>query len=405
MKNKSTFLLVPFIVTFFSVGTMYSQWTTQTSPTSSKLEALYFTNALTGFTSSSVVSQLYKTVDGGINWSSIGPYSSRDIWFVDANNGFATSAAGSPSGTMKKTTNGGTTWTSIVPPNSSSYLGVSATSVTNAYFINTDDKVIKTINGGTSITSYNIPLSNSAGQILTDIFFVNATTGYLSAQGGQVFKTTNSGTSWTLLNTNTGSNALNSLYFIDSMTGYVAGTNGKVLMTTDGGTTWVDKSITGIVAVNAIRFFDANVGLAVGLSGKIFRTTNGGDTWEQQASGTTQHLWNVFFLNATSAVIVGDAGTILKNNDVLAREKSVSKATFLLSPNPLTDITILSIQNFTDFNSLEVEIYNITGALIKRDVIKSKEYFFDKQYFISGIYFLKIKNRSETLETLKLVVP
>jgi hypothetical protein len=88
----------------------------------------------------------------------------------------------------------------------------------------------------------------------------------------------------------------------------------------------------------------------------------------------------------------------------LGQEEFIPKASFSLSPNPLTDVSVLSIQNVTDFNSLELEIYDITGKLVKSNKIKSEEYLLNKSNFTSGIYFLKIKSGNKVFDTLKLVV-
>lgn len=367
---------------------MYSQWQQQTSPTGSKLEALYFIDANVGFTSSSFVSQMYKTTNGGQTWSAIGNYPSRDIHFVDATNGFASSAAGSPNGTMKKTTNGGTTWSQITPPNSSAYLGVYATSASSVYFINTEDKVIRSTNGGTSVSSYTLTLSNPGSQSLTDIHFPTATTGFVSAEGGQLFRTTNSGALWSSLTTNTTS-TLNSIYFVNSTLGYVAGSGGRVLKTTDGGTTWVDKSIGVSSFITAIKFYDATNGLAVCYSGKIYRTSNGGDSWIQQVSGTTNHLYNVFYLSATSAVIVGDGGTILKNVNVLSNAENVQdNSTITLFPNPANDV--LQIQSNDDVVISAISIYNTLGQLIKVIPNAKETTSIDVSQLVSGTYFVKV---------------
>jgi photosystem II stability/assembly factor-like uncharacterized protein len=385
MNKKIIFSI--FLIVCINNNRIYSQWIQQTSPTTSKLEALYFLDSNTGFTSSSSVSQMYKTTNGGQTWSVIGNYPARDIWFADINTGYATAAAGSPNGTMKKTTNAGISWSQITPPNSSAYLGVFATAPTTAYFINTEDKVLRTTNSGASLTSYTIPLANSASSSLKDIFFINLNTGFICADSGKIFKTTNGGTTWDdlLINNFT---TLNSIYFVNFNVGYSAGS--KVLKTIDGGTTWIDKSIGGAFsAINAIKFYDENNGLAVCLSGKIFRTNNGGDTWIPEVSGTTSHLWNVFYLSSTSAIIVGDNGTILKNSNLLSVNDYTIHKNFELYPNPIKDYSIISIDNYDSYESLELELYNLRGQLLKKDFIKSNKYLLNKIVELSE-YFLYI---------------
>lgn len=388
MKSKLTFILFLLAGTFLNVATSYSQWQQQTSPTAAKLEALYFFDANVGFTSSSVVTQMYKTTNGGQTWAATGNYPARDIHFVDANNGYASAGAGSPNGTMKKTTNGGTTWSQITPPTSSAYSGVFATSASSVYFINTEHKVISSANSGTTLSSYTIPGNTSSA--LTDIFFTNTTTGFVSVQGGQVFKTTDSGTTWTALTTNT-SVTLNSLYFVNATLGYVAGSAGKVIKTTDGGATWVDKSTGASSAINAIKFYDANNGLAVCLSGRIFRTSDGGDSWVEQASGTTSHLWNVYYLSATSAIIVGDSGTILKNTNVLSLDDfSNEDSKFAVFPNPAKDVLNLEVKNNIQISSMN--IYNTLGQLILVVPNAGQTSAIDVSGLKTGTYFVKINS-------------
>lgn len=402
MNQKITFLTVFIFATLFNVTQLVAQWTAQTSPTTGKLEGLWFTSPTVGFAAGGFTN-MYKTINGGQTWTSVGSYNARDIWFVDATIGYASSVTGTA---MKKTVNGGTTWTPITPPNSSSYYGVSATSATNAYFINTEDKVIKTINGGTTVSSYTIPLPMPGGDDLTDIFFTNATTGYIGTNASSIglYKTTNSGSTWVPLSLGV-SIWVRSIWFVNPMVGYAGGSAGKVIKTTDGGNTWVERSITGTSAINALKFYDENNGIAVCLSGKIFKTNNGGVTWFQQDSGTTQHLWNVFYLDANSAVAIGDNGTILKNLNVLATpEYSKPEATFSLSPNPLTDASVLSVSDRQGYDKLDVEIYSVKGLRVLQAEMPLNQYLLNKRDFSAGVYFLQVKSRGGLVETIKFVV-
>lgn len=401
MNKKIIFSIYLFLL--INNNSTYSQWIQQTSPVTSKLEALFFLDSNTGFTSSSNVSQMYKTINGGQTWTAIGNYPARDIWFADNNNGYATSAAGSPNGTMKKTTNGGTTWSQITPPTSSAYLGVFATSATTAFFINTEDKVLRTTNSGSSLTSTTIPLANSGSESLTDIFFINSNIGYICAQGGKIFKTTNGGVTWNDLMINNFT-TLNSINFVNTNVGYSAGSSGKVLKTIDGGTTWVDKSIGAITSINAIKFYDENNGLAVGLSGKIYRTNNGGDTWILETSGTTSHLWNVFYLSATSAIVVGDSGTILKNTNLLSVNDFSIDKNFNLYPNPMKDSSTILINNFDTYKNLELELFNLNGQMIKKDLIKSSKFLLNRNDINSGVYFINIKENNVIIKSVKLII-
>lgn len=394
------FSILLFITLFYS-NTTFSQWTIQNLPTSSKLEALYFINSNVGFTAGGFVSQMYKTIDGGQSWTPVGNYPARDIWFADASNGYASSSTGSANGSMKKTTNGGNTWTGITPLNSSSMSGVFTTSPTTAYFLNTEDKVIKTTNSGGTLTSYLIPLPNANMNSLTDIYFTDANTGYVCATGGYIFKTTNAGTTWNILTTNITS-SLNSINFINSSVGYAAGAGGKVIKTNDGGNTWTDKSINTTYIINAIKFYDENNGLAVCMSGKIYRTDNGGNSWVEEVSGTTNNLYNVFYLSSSAAVIVGDTGIVLTNNNLVTVNNFTKTNKFKLYPNPAKDkITISNNETAKESN---VSIFDIRGMQITYNKFNNQNIInIDVSTLKKGVYLINIQT-DKVFETKKLII-
>lgn len=401
MRYKSTFHSLLFLSILFYQGQMHSQWTTQTPPTDLNLEAVHFFDSNIGLTSGSYT-LMYKTTDGGISWTSIGNYPARDLSYTDATAGYAVSIEGEH---IKKTTNGGTSWSAITPPTSSSYLGVFAVSPTLAFFINSEDKVFRTDDSGNSFLPRTIPLANSGSQNLTDVFFTDNYTGYVTAQGiKNIYKTVNSGGAWNLINSGI-TTSLNSIYFVNSLLGYAAGEAGVILKTTDAGVTWTNKSTGSDSFLNRIKFFDANNGMVVGKAGKIYLTNDGGDSWTLEDSGTTSDLNNLFYLSGTSAIIVGNNGIVLKNTNLpLSNNNFIIDDTFKLAPNPTSDYSVLSINNSSSFSNLEIEIYNISGQLLKKEMIKSNQHLINKDNFNIGVYFIKINEGSKLLKTLKLII-
>jgi photosystem II stability/assembly factor-like uncharacterized protein len=401
MKCNPTYHFLLFLCVLFYQNPMHSQWTAQTSPTNLPLEAVHFFDSNIGLVAGSHT-LLYKTPDGGISWTSMGNYPAHDLSFADATTGYAVSMIGE---SIKKTTNGGTNWSAITPPTSSSYLGVFAASATLAFFINTEDKVLRTDNSGNTFLPRTIPLASSGTQNLTDVFFTDDYTGYITAQGFKnIYKTVNSGGTWNLLNSGI-TTSLNSIYFVDSLLGYAAGESGIVLKTTDAGITWTPKSTGSDSFLNQIKFFNANNGIVVGNAGKIYLTNDGGDSWTSEDSGTTSDLNNLFYLSGTSAIIVGNEGIILKNTNLpLSSNNFTIDDTFQLFPNPTSDHSVLTIKNINSFSNLELEIYNTSGQLLKKEMITSNQHLINKDNYNIGVYLIKINEGSKLLKTLKLIV-
>jgi photosystem II stability/assembly factor-like uncharacterized protein len=98
-----------------------------------------------------------------------------------------------------------------------------------------------------------------------------------STTGGKVMKTVNGGTTWTVTNFPVTATA-NLADFIDGTPYVWVGTfSNGILHSTDFGTTWVsDRLPTSVSGVNAIKVYrDAVNGLAVGPAGLILKSTMG----------------------------------------------------------------------------------------------------------------------------------
>lgn len=110
---------------------------------------------------------------------------------------------------------------------------------------------------------------------ISQLFFLNKSIGWVVAQSGEIFKTTDSGLSWTLL-VDIGVGPINDLTFTDTNTGFVASSNG-LYQTSDGGNTWTKSQEGGF---SKVFFVDADYGWAIE-SRENYRTTNGGVSWIQ----------------------------------------------------------------------------------------------------------------------------
>lgn len=132
-------------------------------------------------------------------------------------------------GVVYKTVNGGLNWTSLNASTLNNFWDICTLNSNDLYLAAYYGTLRRTNDGGNNFKSafgYNMNFE--------DIQMLNQMIGYTCGLDGILNKTTNGGNSWIAQNSNT-TESLNELYFLDSKTGYVAGTNGLLLKTTDGG--------------------------------------------------------------------------------------------------------------------------------------------------------------------------
>lgn len=230
-------------------------------------------------------------------------YSYRDVYFTDANTGYAVG----DQGIIYKTTDAGAIW---LPQNSGTtenFYGVQFTDANTGYVISQNSSsIFKTTNAGQSWNRINSNSNNYYQRYAQ--FFTSSSTGWTVGSLGKIEKTTDGGENWTAQSSGINQN-LRKVVFIDANTGWIVGDNGTILKTTDGGQNWASQSSGTTQGLNAVQFINASEGWAVGRDATFLKTTNGGSSW---TVSTVPNYYNTFntlhFFNSNEGILAGSYG-------------------------------------------------------------------------------------------------
>ena len=296
-----------------------------------QLTDVYFVNAQTGwatgisFSSIDPEAPIFKTTDGGVTWVSQSTPVAHRLWsmhFVSNQIGWAVGIQYDGKNIIIKTTDGGATWNVQKTEESSneSYNSVDFVDEQIGWLVGdaTTDIILKTTDGGTNWS----PQTTTTDRGLNSVQFTDTQTGWTVGGSGTILKTTDGGTTWTEQTSGT-TNSLESVYFISAQIGWAVGSSnygdlGLILKTSDGGTTWTKQNsgtVRGSFSLNSVQFIDDNIGWAVGSGGLLLKTINGGSTWTNLAFITSDNLYAAYFLDANSGWAGGHWGTLLKTTN------------------------------------------------------------------------------------------
>jgi len=317
---------------------------------------VYFPSSSTGY----IVGKkgvILKTTNAGESWSDVSsPLVENDLYgvhFYDDNNGYVSGNFG----VVVYTRDGGLNWNFNQTHNSSSFNAVhqfeADTTIGRAMVCGNNGIILETDSVGkwSSITSGSSDALNSVvfpgdniafavgGDLfddepfiirkdetdkwmpmvvdtithyLTDIYFLNSTTGYISGKKGSIYKTSDGGTSWVPLQTDV-FKTLYGVYFLNSVLGLAVGHDGTIIKTISGDTTWTELNSGTTNNLYSITMSSTNNnGFVVGEHGTILKIYNGGSQIAPVTSGTNEPLYDVFLLSDNLGFIVGFNGTILK---------------------------------------------------------------------------------------------
>jgi len=343
-----------------------NNWSVQrdTSSSQSTINDIFFLSEDNGWACGANGTVIY-TTDGGVNWTESSNTATTEqlnsITFIDNNNGYACGN----SGIIIKTTNGGLTWISQVTNTFANLGGISFWDVNRGFaIINSNvNGVLWTNSGGFvwSVATLPIPAGAASSRmygcdavqgssqgwiagyhglvfkttnhgqgwnlnanfygtefkLARDVDFVDAQNGFVSANDGDMFKTTDGGTNWTTLNAGTNQN-VTKLSMVSNQTIFAAGSYFQIRKSTDGGLTWIPIVDWPRVSFRAIGIADSSNITAGSFGGDISHSFDAGNTFSFPGNSIIPNHGNaycVYFQSPTLGFLAGQSAEIAKTTD------------------------------------------------------------------------------------------
>jgi len=371
-----------------------SEWEVLQSPTNELLRKLYFVDENNGW-ASSLGGTIVHTSDAGNSWSLQNSNVTTpivDLYFININLGWALTYPDTPpfGTTLLKTTNGGDDWILIDSLFQMKFM--------NCIFFADDQLgwiggsgIYKTINGGLTWQKCVLDSTGFENYPVYDFNFYDKNFGY--ACGGRVdvagviWKTTNAGESWSSVGLSP--DQIFDVYVFDSLNAVTLSGDPELfytvanLRTTDAGVTWKYDSLPIFGIAYAIDFLNDNEGFAAA-GFQFLKTIDGGKSWDAEMVIDSLTIFDLQFVNEYTGYACGENGALLKFTSF--RKPQVTKPTFELMqnyPNPFSrkttiEFTVLSPDFDTPTNA-KLKLYDVLGNEIA--VIYEGEFFWGKYGF------------------------
>lgn len=236
------------------------------------IDAIDGNTAFVTFTSSSIT-QLYRTTNGGSNWESVFSQSSgfiNDIHMIDQLNGFAYGDPVDNKWTIIRTTDGGTSWNRISTEPSPNgfetgiyYNSLCITDTLHIWFLGAQ-RVYRSSDGGLTWTDSFTP------DYYSSIWFINDSVGMASSNSNGGLSI-DSGITWNQIPISGAGN-----YYSLAGSGtrdFWTASDGYVYHTTDFGSSWASELIFfgNIFAIDFVTIGDNAIGYVAGTNGTIAR--------------------------------------------------------------------------------------------------------------------------------------
>lgn len=427
-----TKILFFFLTTAFT-HSLFSQttWNPTGSTPADRYDDVYFVSPDTGWAvgTSLGAGRIYHTTNGGATWQVQKTLNSyiRSIEFADKNIGYAGALGQSSTNVLFKTSDGGVNWTNISSAITGTNRGICGiccvnTSITYAVGVwSSPAYVIKSIDGGTTWTYTDM---SAYAKDLIDVQFTDANNGYVTgesnvtAEGAVILKTTDGGSTWSKVFTSNGPGER--LWKIQNLDGQnwfgciesavpILNPNDTVnnmfVKSTDGGNSWIAKPAPRSNQFQGIGFMDTQRGW-IG-NREIFETNDGGNTWTKLSAYSGYNAFNRFQkINATTAYfsshVVYKLGTATSIKPKIEKgyEKWLS-----VYPNPAKgDIFYtLDLPHKTMYG---VKVYDAKGSLIHEEIgerDKGAHRFTTGKKLAPGVYYVYVMY-NEFAEYKKVIV-
>lgn len=391
--------------TLGSTSCAYS-WTTQTSGTAQALRTVKAVSDMVVWAAGNA-GTVRKTTDGGSTWTDGNPNPGvingliYTIDALDANTAWCTT---SPASTyIYKTTNGGTNWTQVFEQaggfiNAIEFIN-STTGFAQGDPVSARWSLWKSTDAGSTWDSSGLFLP----QVGTEAGWVNSllTRGnniWFGTNNTKSYNSTNFGSNWTS-GVTTGLLNSYSIHFNSNSLGLAGGT--AIVKSTDGGATYTSVGTApGTGNINAIEGKDNDFWYIRGTG--IYRSTNAGDNWTQvhTITGTGNDMdfpagtgclvgWAVSSTGVISKMTGLPVGITGSYNEIPAAYKLEQNY-----PNPFNPVTNIKFA-LSKSGFVEIKVFDVLGkevAVIVQDFKQAGTYTvdFNASDLTSGVYFYKL---------------
>ncbi|KIA89374.1 T9SS type A sorting domain-containing protein [Kaistella jeonii] len=238
----------------------------------------------------------------------------------------------------------------------------------------------------------------------------------LLAVENRLFKTINGGTSWSEITAGLQDLAGNN-YIFDmvrnplNVNQYALSTNLGIFSSQDAGNTWT-KIYSGFIT--KVDFSTKQNGQIVAFTNTYFDappqviySSNGGTTWNQK---TTSDYFNSIIIDGTARFINDTTAEVylatyslgiikdVLNFTTLGTESNNVKNDIFIYPNPVQDV--LNFKFKTDKTQFKVSVYSVAGQLVASDQNKTS---INLSKLTPGVYMVKIDSENESSIIKKII--
>lgn len=398
-------LLFILLVTSLSA---FPQWyQAKNIPTDRDLSCIMFTDAWHGWICGDQGVML-RTADGGNNWALVETGTTAklmDVFFADNLHGWALGEEEDNTNLILVSVDGGVNW-SIQHTTDYMLTDLFFTDSMTGWVTAWYNTLLHTTDGGVNW----VPVSMPSLAMPNAIQFLNPMTGYLGGTNYnsgfemKVYKTTDGGQNWTKTAIWNNDWYLYRLFFIDEMNGWLTGhydiqgihnqdTSGNVIcFSNNGGQGWEKGFDKENLSARSLFFTNAMQGWAVAGNGIFLGSTDGGQSWQMQSYPPYNYLADIWFSDSQTGWAVGDSGTVMQttNNGALGTGEIPSDNHRLkLFPNPACKNITLTLDGDWE-GEASYRIFNILGNTVKTGNIcfnGSLNILIDIEALPDGIYF------------------
>ena len=327
-----------------------------------------------------------------------GCYTLEGMFFIDTDTGFIAEVCGGWSG-IYKTVDGGLNWTNTGFGGSFglSMFFLSANFGYYSYFPGTGSNISYFRHNGTGVYTTNKYIFTTSNSLHPDyntkIKFLNDSTGFIickdTSNNAVILKTSNFGYNWSEKKI-IPNGSFNDIIFISDSIGFVVGKSGVILKTSNSGESWSEVNSNSFEELNSIDFFN-NYACIVGDSGIILKSTDFGNNWIQENFTNTNDLIYVKLFNNGITYINNSLGTLYTNQASSILE--YNNSTIRIYPNPTKEI--LNISFDSKIKKFKINVYDLRGTVL----LTTEKNVIDLSNIVPGIYFIELTADKMVLKT------